>query len=155
MRELLSILRSKELTIGSVESITGGAFADAVTNIPGASEVYKGSIVSYSVEEKINLLGLDSETIKENGVVSRKVSEEMAVHGRHTLNVDVCVSVTGNAGPTAEPGAAPVGVVFMSIALEDKVISKNYSFTGSRIEIKQQAVLAMREFLENTILENF
>lgn len=155
MREVLSILRAKELTVGSVESITGGAFSDAITNIPGASEVYKGSIISYAVEEKVKLLGLERELIETHGVVSRAVSEAMAVHGRHVLNVDICVSVTGNAGPTAEPGAYPVGIVFMSIALENKVISKNYLFHGTRIEIKQQAVLALREFLENTILENF
>lgn len=155
MMKLVSILKNNEITIGSVESITGGAFADAITNIPGASKVYKGSIISYAVEEKINLLGLDPIIIKENGVVSNKVSEEMAVRGKHILNTDICISVTGNAGPTAEPGLAPVGVVFMSIAFKEKVISKKYIFNGSRIEIKQQTVLAMREFLENTILEKF
>lgn len=152
MRELVSLLRSKDLTLGSVESMTGGAFAAALTDIPGASEIFKGSIVSYATEEKVNIVGVDSDSIKDNGVVSKRVAEEMAANGLFKLNVDICIAVTGNAGPTAEPGAEPVGSVYIAIAYENNVISKFYTFTGSRIEIKDQTVLAMRELLENTIL---
>jgi len=155
MESLVKLLEKNKLTLGSVESITGGLFASSITDVPGASKVFKGSIVSYAVEEKVNIVGVNSKTIEKYGVVSKEVAEEMAKDGKEKLNVDVCVSFTGNAGPTTEPGGEPVGAVYMAIAFENKVISKKFMFNGMRIDIKKQAVLAMREFLENTILENF
>lgn len=155
MESLVKLLEKNKLTLGSVESITGGLFASSITDVPGASKVFKGSIVSYAVEEKVNIVGVDLKTIEKYGVVSKEVAEEMAKDGKEKLNVDVCVSFTGNAGPTTEPGGEPVGAVYMAIAFENKVISKKFMFNGMRIDIKKQAVLAMREFLENTILENF
>lgn len=151
MKTLVELLKEKQLTLGSVESLTGGLFANQVTDVPGASKVFKGSIVSYAVEEKINIVGVKKETIDTYSVVSKQVAEEMAICGKKKLNVDVCVAVTGNAGPTAEPGDEPVGSVYIAVAFQNKVISKHFNFQGMRIEIKNQSVLAMRELIENNI----
>ena len=104
MEKLLQEYKEKGLTLGSVESMTGGLFSAKFTEIPGSSAVFKGGIVTYSAEEKINIVGVKKETIEQFGVVSEQVAIEMAELGRKLLNVDVCVSVTGNAGPTTEPG---------------------------------------------------
>src|SRR5574344_1623344 len=108
-KTLLERFAEKGWSLGSVESLTGGLFSASICSIPGASRVYKGSIISYANEVKENLAHVKSETIEKYGVVSKEVAEEMALGGLEALNVSVCVSFTGNAGPTAEPGEAPVG----------------------------------------------
>lgn len=145
MEELLKILVEKNLTIGSVESMTGGMFASALASVPGASKAYKGSIVSYSVKVKENLLGIDPKIIKEKDVVSKEVAYEMAKRGKKLLDVDICVSITGNAGPTSEPGKAGVGETYIGVAYLDEVKVIKKIFTGDRNEIRQKAVLSMKE----------
>lgn len=145
MFELVQKLKEKHLTIGSIESMTGGLFASSITSIPGASKVFKGSVVSYSPLIKENVVGVNKETISKFGVVSKEVASEMAAKGKQLLDVDICVSVTGNAGPTAEPGEEGVGSVYIGIAFKDKVIVNKNVFSGSRDEIRQKTLLAMQE----------
>lgn len=104
-----------KLTLGSVESFTGGLFASTITDIPGASQFFKGSLVTYATEEKIKLLGIKKELVDTYGVVSSECAVAMAEHGRKKLGVDVCVSFTGNAGPSAMEDK-PVGLVYIAIA---------------------------------------
>ena len=145
MEKLYNALLEKKLTLGSVESMTAGLFASEFTNVPGASKVFKGSIVSYSCLIKENVVGVKEETIEKFGVVSKEVALEMAENGRKLLGVDVCVSVTGNAGPTAEPGEKPVGCFYIAISAPSGsfVVEKNMS--GKRNDIRNGAVLAMRD----------
>jgi PncC family amidohydrolase len=90
----------KSLTIGTVESATGGRIADRITNVPGSSDYFKGSVVAYSNEVKIALLGVKKATIENYGAVSEQTAWEMARGGRKLLDVDICVSDTGIAGPS-------------------------------------------------------
>ena len=146
MRDLLQNLADKGLTLGSVESMTGGLFAAKATEVPGAGNVFKGAIVSYSVPVKENLLGVNGKTISANGVVSERVAKEMALCGREKLGVDVALAVTGNAGPTAEPGEAKVGEVYFALATKDAVWAFGYHFEGNRQSIREQAVDMMVSF---------
>ncbi len=127
-------------TLGSVESITGGLFATTITNKPGASAFFKGTIVSYSNEIK-EKLGIDIS----NGVVNKDVALAMAQKGKEFLGVDVCVSFTGNAGPSALEGQ-PVGKVF--IAINESVFEKD--FKGTREEIRKQCVDFVLENISHT-----
>lgn len=145
MTELVKKLKEKNLTIGSVESMTGGLFASTITSVPGASKVFKGSVVSYSPLIKENVVGVKEETISKYGVVSKEVAYEMADKGRKLLDVDICVSVTGNAGPTAEPGEEGVGSVYFGIATKENVVVTKKVFSGSREEIRQKTLLALQE----------
>ena len=147
MKELYEKLLAKGYTLGSVESMTAGLFASSFVEVPGASKVFKGSLVTYAVEEKVKLLGIEENLINYFGVVSKEVAGEMASKGQKALNVDVCVSVTGNAGPTAEPGGMPVGRTYVGIALKDKNYVFELNFRGNRNKIRKQAVLAMQEEL--------
>ena len=147
MKELYEQLLTKGYTLGSVESMTAGLFASSFVEVPGASKVFKGSLVTYAVEEKVKLLGIEENLINYFGVVSKEVAGEMASKGQKVLNVDVCVSVTGNAGPTAEPGGMPVGRTYVGIALKDKNYVFELNFRGNRNKIRKQAVLAMQEEL--------
>ena len=145
MKKLLEAFKEKGLTLGSVESMTGGLFSAKFTEIPGSSAVFKGGIVTYSAEEKINIVGVKKETIEKFGVVSEEVAKEMAELGRKLLNVDVCVSVTGNAGPTCEPGGKPVGCYYVAVATKSDVVVKGVLKTQKRNKVRNSAVLAMRD----------
>lgn len=147
MEKLLKALQEKGLTLGSVESITGGLFASKVTSIPGASKVFKGALITYTAEEKNRLAKVSKETIEEYGVVSPEVAIEMAEGGRRALNVDICVSVTGNAGPTCEPGGKPVGEVHIAVATKDGTITRQISLKGDRKHIQSMCVTQMKKLV--------
>ena len=145
MKKLLEAYKEKGLTLGSVESMTGGLFSAKFTEIPGSSVVFKGGIVTYSVEEKINIVCVKKETIEKYGVVSEEVAKEMAERGRKLLNVDVCLSVTGNAGPTCEPGGKPVGCFYIAIASKNGTFVEAHLKSQKRNRVRNSAVLAMRD----------
>lgn len=142
-KQLIDLLAKKGLTLGSVESFTGGLFAKTITDVSGASQVFKGSLVTYSKELKIKLLGMDEEFIDENGLVSWGVAQDMAIKGRRVLGVDVCVSFTGNAGPEVLPGEAGVGEVYMAIVYGNKIWSIPLKLELEREKVRQQSVDAI------------
>jgi PncC family amidohydrolase len=156
-QEVLRLLKSKHLTLGSVESLTAGLFASSFCETPGASDVFKGALITYANEEKIALADVKESDIEDYGVVSEPVAKEMAIGGLMALNVNLCVSFTGNAGPTSEPGEAKVGEVFMALAYQENeekpVQTSTYHriFSGSRNEIRQACV----EYMFSMILDYF
>ena len=147
MKKLLEKFLENKLTLGSVESMTAGLFASEFASFSGASKVFKGSIVSYSELIKENVVGVSKKTIKKFGVVSSEVAKEMCEKGRKLLDVDVCVSITGNAGPTCEPGGKPVGCFYVGISTKKETIVKEFQISGKRNKIRNKAVLAMRDLL--------
>lgn len=134
-------------TLGSAESFTGGLFASTVTKVPGASNYYKGGLVTYWTEEKERLLGISHIDVEQYGVVSKEIAEQMAQGGLDVLDVDVCVSFTGNAGPTAMEDK-PVGEIYIGIATKDGVTVHPYHLQGSREEIQQEAVKLAIDLLQ-------
>ena len=151
MKQLFEVLLEKGYTLGSVESMTAGLFASTFVKTPGSSKVFKGGLVTYAVEEKIKLLGIEENLINYFGVVSKEVAGEMASKGQKALNVDVCVSITGNAGPTVEPGGQPVGRAYIGIVIKDKKCVFEENLRGNRNKIRERAVLALRERLLNLL----
>ena len=139
MDNIKEYFENKKLTLGSIESFTGGLFASEITKIPGASNFFKGSIVTYATEEKERLLGISHEDVSKYGVVSKQIAEQMAVYGRDLLNVDVCISFTGNAGPTAMENKK-VGEIYIGVAAPEKVEVFPFILNGNRTEIQAQAV---------------
>ena len=127
------------LTLGSIESFTGGLFASSVTKIPGASNFFKGSIITYATEEKERLLGISHEDVEKYGVVSKEIAEQMAVYGRDVLDVDVCISFTGNAGPSVMENKK-VGEIYIGLATPEKVEVFPFILKGNREEIQKEAV---------------
>ena len=141
-------LREAGLTLGSVESLTGGLFAETITSVSGASKFYKGGYVTYATEEKIRLLGIPLEEVALHGVVSKEIAYHMANNGRQLLNVDVCVSFTGNAGPDAMEGK-PVGEVHICVATASSAQVYSLLLKGNRRQIQEQAV----DFASDKLLE--
>ena len=134
-----SYLRERGLTLGSVESFTGGLFAQQITSVSGASKFYKGGYITYATEEKINLLLIPQSEVDKYGVVSKEIAYHMANNARQLLKVDVCVSFTGNAGPDAMEGK-PVGEVHIGIATKESAQVYSLLLKGNRNEIQEQAV---------------
>ena len=142
----------KLLTIGTVESATGGRIADRITNVPGSSDYFKGSVVAYSNEVKIALLGVKKATLKKYGAVSEQTALEMARGGRKLLDVDICVSNTGIAGPSGANSEKPVGLFYVGLAAEDESFSQKHAFPGNREENKRDAAEAALNMLKQWLL---
>ena len=151
--ELNKLFREKGRTLGSVESFTGGGFAKEITSVSGASHFYKGALVTYATEEKARILGIPYVDIDTYGVVSKEIAAQMASNGKKLLNVDYCVSFTGNAGPSAMEGK-PVGEIHIGVAYYDTVQVHSYQLEGSREEIQNKAITIAFDLLEQAILQN-
>jgi PncC family amidohydrolase len=138
----------KLLTIGAVESATGGRIADRITNVAGSSDYFKGSVVAYSNEVKIALLGVKKATLEIYGAVSEQTALEMAKGGRKLLDVDICVSDTGIAGPSGATPEKPLGLFYLGLAAEDASLSQKHAFPGDREENKRDAAEAALNMLK-------
>jgi PncC family amidohydrolase len=140
------------LTIGTVESATGGRIADRITNVPSSSDYFRGSVVSYSNEVKATVIGVRKATLEDHGAVSEQTALEMARAGRKLLNADICISDTGIAGPTGAAPGKPVGLFYLSLAAGDASFSQKYIFTGDREQNKQDAAEAGLNMLKQYLL---
>jgi PncC family amidohydrolase len=140
------------LTIGTVESATGGRIADTITSVPGSSDYFKGSVIAYSNEVKTAVVGVKKASLENYGAVSEQTAIEMARGGRKLLNVDICVCDTGIAGPTGAAPGKPVGLFYLSLATGDAIFSQKYIFTGDREENKQDATEAGLNMLKQYLL---
>ena len=151
-KEVVDLFEKKKLTLGVVESATGGLISHLITNVPGSSDYYKGSVTAYANETKINVIGVKVETLKKYGSVSPQVAEEMAAGGRKALAVDICVADTGIAGPGgATPGKA-VGLFYIGLAHKDGVFSRKHEFHGTREQNKKSAAEAALSWLKEYLL---
>lgn len=127
-------LRSKKLSISTAESCTGGNIAHQITLISGASNYFKGSIVSYANQVKSDILNIDSEIIDKYGAVSREVVEQMAQSVSKKLKTDCSIAVSGIAGPDGGTPDKPVGTVWICTKVKDKILTQKYQFGTSREE---------------------
>ena len=142
----------KWLTIGAIESATGGRIADRITDVPGSSDYFNGSVIAYGNEAKIALLGVKKATLEKHGAVSEQTAREMARGGRKLLDVDVCVSNTGIAGPSGATPKKPVGLFYLGLAAKDGSLSQKHVFQGNREGNKQDAAEAALNMLKQYLL---
>lgn len=129
------------LTLGTAESLTGGAVAAALASVPGASAVLEGGVVSYSHAVKSAVLGVPAALLNRVGAVDARVAAEMATGARRALAVDVAVSTTGVAGPEPHDGK-PVGTVFIGVAGPEGVRTRQLRLDGDRAQIRTATVRA-------------
>ena len=143
------LLLAKDLTLGTVESATGGLIAARLIDVPGSSDYFKGAIVSYSNEVKMRAVGVRKETLDEQGAVSAPVAEQMAAGGRRVLRVDICLSDTGIAGPGGATPGKPVGLFYIGLADMDGASARRHVFQGTRAENRRAAVEAGLAWLKS------
>jgi nicotinamide-nucleotide amidase len=147
------ILIKKGMTLGVIESATGGLISHRITNVAGSSVYYKGSITVYSNEIKNRIVGVKSGTLEEYGSVSAQTAEELASGGKKILEVDVCIADTGIAGPGGGTPNKPVGLFYIGLSHKDTTFSRKHIFNGDRAQNKKEAaetaLQILREYLES------
>jgi nicotinamide-nucleotide amidase len=145
------MLREAGLTLGVAESCTGGLIGHRLTDIPGSSGFLLGSLVTYSDEAKIALLGVPEETIREHGAVSAETARAMAEGVREACRSDVGLSVTGIAGPTGGSPEKPVGLTYVGIAGAGPTAVEEHRLRGGRGMVKERAAQAALYLLYRTL----
>ncbi len=150
VEQIVKTLKDESLHIAFAESCTAGLAADAIVRVSGASQVFWGSFVTYSVESKINMLAVDSGLIEKYGAVSKECALAMAEGARKKSGVDLAVSVTGLAGPESDGSTTPVGTVWIGWnGKNGSAGAVRHQISGSRNEVRESAV----ECLMNTLAE--
>ena len=140
LQELIRSLRDRKLTLSFAESCTGGALSAFLTEQAGISDIFKGSVVSYSNEAKENILGVRRETLMQEGAVSEAVARQMAHGVRRQLKTEWSVAITGIAGPSGGTPGKPVGTVCFAVVGPSFEDSRKELFSGDRKAIQQASV---------------
>jgi len=135
-----------------VESATGGLISHLITNVPGSSDYYKGSVTAYSNEAKIKIAGVKEATINKYGAVSHQVAEEMAQGGRKILATDICLADTGIAGPGGATPGKPVGLFYIGLSHKAGTYSQKHNFPGTREQNKRSAAEAALTWLKEYLI---
>jgi nicotinamide-nucleotide amidase len=148
------LLRQQGKTMATAESCTGGKIAQMLTSVSGASNYFRGSVVSYATDTKISVLGVDAKTIEKFTVVSKEVASEMAVGIQKLMKTDYAIATTGNAGPTTEPGKAEVGTVFIALATPTAVFVEEFNFGQPRDKVIDRTANKALEILQKEVLKN-
>ena len=147
------LITAKGFTLATAESFTGGKIAQHITAIPGASAYFKGSVISYATETKINLLKVPTELIDAYSVVSEEVAMVMAENVRKLLKTDFAIATTGNAGPAKGDSDADVGTVYIGLATPKGVFAHEFMMGNHRERIVQKTVNKAFELLQKEILK--
>ncbi len=150
---IYELLKANHLTVTTAESCTGGLVAGRLINVPGISEYLKEGYITYSNEAKQKLLGVPAEILQKYGAVSPQTAEAMASGGAKAAEADVCIAVTGIAGPDGGSLEKPVGLVYMSCYCQGKVYTEKNQYTGSRSKIREYAVASALTLLRQAILD--
>lgn len=151
---LARLLTQKQVSLSTAESCTGGKIAQLISAISGASAYFKGGVVAYSNQIKIDVLKVNPETIQKFSVVSKEVAQEMVINCRSIFNTDYAIATTGNAGPTKGNSAAEIGAVFIAIATPNEVLVEEFNFGQPREKVIDRAVNKAFEWLYKEISKN-
>lgn len=141
-KDLLNTARAQDVTVGVVESCTGGLLGAAITAMPGSSSVFQGGFMTYSNTLKQKLVGVSADTLRAHGAVSEETANEMAAGARERLGVDLAISITGIAGPGGGTDEKPVGMVCFGLASKHGVTAQTKVFADqSRNRVRDYAVM--------------
>ncbi|MNK62167.1 Nicotinamide-nucleotide amidohydrolase PncC [compost metagenome] len=147
------LLSKENKTISTAESCTGGRIASLLSSVPGSSSYFKGSVVSYATETKVNVLGIPQNLIDQFSVVSAEVASAMALRVKDLLKTDYALATTGNAGPSKGDSDAEVGTVFIALATPNGVITEEFNFGQPREKVIDRASVKSLEILQKEILK--
>lgn len=139
-------LRTGGLRLALAESCTGGLVGHRLTNVPGSSTYYMGSVTAYAYEAKVRLLEVAWSTLEKHGAVSPETVTEMARGARHALAADIGIAISGIAGPGGGTPGKPVGLVWMGLSAPDGDWTREFHFKGARLAVKEQAAEAALQF---------
>lgn len=147
-------LQKQGLTICTAESCTGGMLSSRLINVPGASDILKIGLVTYSNRAKRKFIDVNRDTLKKYGAVSKETAKEMAKGAVFKTDADVSLAVTGIAGPDGGTKEKPVGTVFIGCYYNESVVVEEFHFTGDRNKIRELTVVNALDLLRRRMLEN-
>lgn len=147
------LLTKDNLTLSTAESCTGGKIAALLTEVPGASKYFKGSVVSYASQAKVDVLNISEEILEKYSVVSAEITEVMALSVQQMMKTDFAIATTGNAGPNKGDSDAEIGTVFIAIATPNGVFSEEFNFGQPREKVMDRAVSKALELIYKEILK--
>lgn len=148
------LLKSRQLTITTAESCTGGLLGATLTQESGSSEIYLGGVVGYSDALKEKLLGVNHQTLKNYGAVSPEAAREMAIGVKERSGSDLAVGITGIAGPGGGSNEKPVGLVYIGLATPEGIQASKFQFHGQRESIRQLSVMAALDLVRQFMLKD-
>ena len=150
---VVRLLTERKQTLALAESCTGGHIANRITNVPGASVIFSGGVVSYANTAKETLLGVKAETLQQHGAVSEAVAREMAMGARRQFGSDFAIAVTGIAGPGGGSAEKPVGTVFIGLASAEGVIVEHRVNNWDRLTFKDVTATQALEMLRRKFVQ--
>jgi PncC family amidohydrolase len=152
LTKISKMLFTKQLTIATAESCTGGLIGHLLTNIPGSSRYFECGIISYSNQAKMQLLDVPEDLLDIHGAVSEPVAKAMAEGIRKKAKVDIGISSTGIAGPTGGTKKKPVGLVYIGLSTKDQTQVNKFIFSNNRLgnkhETARHAFFMLKDYLE-------
>lgn len=152
---VVKLLSKHGLTVTTAESCTGGLLAGRLVDVPGVSEVFCEGFITYSNKSKRKILDVSKSTLKKYGAVSKETAKEMATGGVFATDSDVCVAITGLAGPDGGTEEKPIGLVYIACYMKDQVTVEKFQFKGNRNKIREQSVVKALDLLRRSILEQY
>lgn len=157
-RQIGDLLYASEYSLGTAESCTGGRISETIIAIPGASNYFKGGIISYTDEVKINVLGVSPVTLKEQTAVSEEVARQMVRGAIDALQVDFAISATGTAGPSGGTPEAPVGTIWIGYGNKDDIrtfkLTEDFGRDINLAIATNKAIRLMLDFLKEKLEDN-
>lgn len=154
-KAVVELLQGNNLTVTSAESCTGGMLSARLINVPGASDIFKVGLVTYSNKAKRKFLGVKKSTLQKYGAVSRQTAEEMAKGASFINKADVAVAITGIAGPDGGSEEKPVGLVYIACNVKGNVTVREYHFKGNRAKIRESSTSSALILMRSCVLEYY
>ena len=150
LERLGDLLRQRELTVAVAESMTGGLLAAALADLPESSKRFLGGVVSYTVDKKMDVLGVPPDILSKDGMVSEATARSMAEGARRLFDANLSISVTGVAGPQTQEGK-PVGLTYIGVSLDGRSEVRQYRWQGGRAANRIASVEAAIDFAAEMI----
>ncbi len=148
---VIALLKANNLTIAAAESCTGGLVSSLLTDVPGSSQVFLEGCVTYSNDAKIRRINVKYETLEKFGAVSAECAEEMAAGIAKNSGSDIGVSLTGIAGPSGGTDKKPVGLIYISLFIKGRIITRELNLSGDRTKIRNRAAVYALDFIRRNI----
>lgn len=152
-KKTVLLLQKHALVIATAESCTGGAIANALTDVPGVSAHFNAGFVAYANETKMRVLHVSPETLSRFGAVSEETAKAMARGALREGNAHIAVATTGIAGPSGGSKEKPLGTTWIAIATKDTVYAKRFLFKGRRRRVRAKATKKAFQLLEERLTD--
>ena len=151
VQKVVNLAREQNLKIACAESCTGGLLSALFTEVAGVSRVFDRGFITYTNLAKTEILGVGKKTLDDFGAVSFEVASEMVLGAVKNSQANLAVAITGIAGPSGGSNDKPVGLVYIGVCIDGKVMVRRFNFAGDRVEVRKSSMIAALDMVLNVI----